>query len=79
MPLAHRKKTIYFKLTLPNTGNELKVAVWVTWTPEQVLLYASTGILMRNQIGLDPIFANAEKAFETMILDPEITKGEYDA
>ena len=38
---AHEKnkKTTYFKLTLPNTGNELKVAVWASGTPEQFLLH----------------------------------------
>eukprot|EP00804_Cyclotella_cryptica_P001718 CCRYP_009081-RA/>CCRYP_009081-RA protein AED:0.37 eAED:0.89 QI:0/0/0.2/1/1/1/5/139/417 len=37
--LAKDKKTTYFKLTLPNTGNELKVAVWASGTPEQFLLH----------------------------------------
>eukprot|EP00804_Cyclotella_cryptica_P028378 CCRYP_016438-RA/>CCRYP_016438-RA protein AED:0.40 eAED:0.79 QI:0/0/0/1/1/1/5/0/356 len=38
--LAKDKKTTYFKLTLPNTGKELKVAVWASGTPEQFLLHA---------------------------------------
>eukprot|EP00804_Cyclotella_cryptica_P006199 CCRYP_015282-RA/>CCRYP_015282-RA protein AED:0.37 eAED:0.37 QI:0/-1/0/1/-1/1/1/0/77 len=37
--LEKNKKTTYFKLTLPNTGNELKVAVWASGTPEQFLLH----------------------------------------
>eukprot|EP00804_Cyclotella_cryptica_P019640 CCRYP_013978-RA/>CCRYP_013978-RA protein AED:0.50 eAED:0.92 QI:0/0/0/0.5/1/1/2/0/367 len=37
--LAKDKKTTYFKLTLPNTGNELKVAVWASGTPEEFLLH----------------------------------------
>jgi len=37
--LEKNKKTTYFKLTLPNTGNELKVAVWVSGTPKQFLLH----------------------------------------
>ncbi len=32
--LEKTKKTTYFKLTLPNTGNEFKVAIWVSGTPE---------------------------------------------
>ena len=35
--LEKNKKTTYFKLTLPNTGNELKVAVWASGTPELYL------------------------------------------
>ena len=32
--LEKSKKTTYFKLTLPNNGNELKVAIWASGTPE---------------------------------------------
>ena len=28
------KKTMYFKLMLPNTGNKLKGAIWANGTPE---------------------------------------------
>ena len=35
--LEKTKETTYFKLTLPNTGNELKVAIWASGTPEQFL------------------------------------------
>jgi hypothetical protein len=31
--LEKNKQTTYFKLTLPNMGNELKVAVWALGTP----------------------------------------------
>ena len=40
--LEKTKKTTYFKLTLPNTGNELKVAIWASGTPEQFLLHVRT-------------------------------------
>eukprot|EP00804_Cyclotella_cryptica_P014523 CCRYP_004822-RA/>CCRYP_004822-RA protein AED:0.00 eAED:0.00 QI:22/-1/0/1/-1/1/1/0/85 len=40
--LEKNKKTTYFKLTLPNTGDELKVAVWASRTPEQFLLRNSS-------------------------------------
>ena len=32
--LDKTKKTTYFKLTLRNTGNELKVVIWTSGTPE---------------------------------------------
>ncbi len=31
--LEKSKMTTYFKLTPPNMGNKLKVAIWVSWTP----------------------------------------------
>ena len=37
--LEKSKKTTYVNLTLPNTGNELKVAVWASGTPEQFVLH----------------------------------------
>ena len=37
--LEKTKNTTYFKLTLPNTGNELKVAIWASGTPAQFLLH----------------------------------------
>ena len=50
--LEKTKKTTYFKLTLPNTGNKLKVAFWASGSPEQffcmsILLctYASSLVL----------------------------------
>eukprot|EP00804_Cyclotella_cryptica_P005287 CCRYP_015803-RA/>CCRYP_015803-RA protein AED:0.36 eAED:1.00 QI:0/0/0/1/1/1/2/0/297 len=75
--LKKTKKTTYFKLTLPNTGNELKVAVWVSGTPEQFLLHVRSTIHACKQMGLDTSFADAEKAVKTAKLDTEITKKEY--
>ena len=57
--LEKSKKTTYFKLTLPNMGNELKVAIWMSGTPEQFLLHVHTAVHMCNQIGLDTNYANA--------------------
>ena len=37
--LEKTKKTNYFKLTLPNTGSKLKVALCVSATPEQFILH----------------------------------------
>ena len=75
--LEKNKKTTYFKLTLPNTGNELTVIVWVSGTPGQFLLHLHSAIHMYKQMGLDMSFAKAEMAVETAKLDAEITKGEY--
>eukprot|EP00804_Cyclotella_cryptica_P006628 CCRYP_008595-RA/>CCRYP_008595-RA protein AED:0.23 eAED:0.29 QI:0/-1/0/1/-1/1/1/0/97 len=58
--LEKTKKTTYFKLTLPNTGNELKVAVWASGTPEQFLLPVSSAIHVCTQMGLDTSFTDGE-------------------
>eukprot|EP00804_Cyclotella_cryptica_P011134 CCRYP_019068-RA/>CCRYP_019068-RA protein AED:0.16 eAED:0.56 QI:0/0/0/1/1/1/2/0/232 len=75
--LEKTKKTTYFKLTLPNTGNELKVAVWASGTPEQFLLHVRSAIHACKQMGLDTSFPDAEKAVKTAKLDAEIAKDEY--
>ena len=51
--LEKSKKTTYFKLTLPNTGNELKVAIWASGTPKQFLLHVCTVIHSCKQMGLN--------------------------
>eukprot|EP00804_Cyclotella_cryptica_P027897 CCRYP_003796-RA/>CCRYP_003796-RA protein AED:0.34 eAED:1.00 QI:0/0/0/1/1/1/2/0/430 len=75
--LVKNKKTTYFKLTLPNTGNKLKVAVWASGTPEQFLLHVRSAIHACKQMRLDTSFADAEKAIKTAKLDAEIAKEEY--
>jgi hypothetical protein len=75
--LAKDKKTTYFKLTLPNTGNELKVAVWASGTPEQFLLHVRSAIHACKQMGLDTDFAAAERAVESAKVEDELTKQEY--
>eukprot|EP00804_Cyclotella_cryptica_P015513 CCRYP_003554-RA/>CCRYP_003554-RA protein AED:0.37 eAED:1.00 QI:0/0/0/1/1/1/2/0/455 len=75
--LAKDKKTTYFKLTLPNMGNELKVAVWAPGTPKQFLLHVRSVIHACKQMGLDTNFAEAERAVETAKLDAEIAKEEF--
>jgi hypothetical protein len=59
--LEKGKKTTYIKLTLPNTWNELKVAVWVSRTPEQFVLHVCFTIHTCKQMGLDTNFAKAEQ------------------
>ena len=75
--LEKNKKTTYFKLTLPNTGNELKVAVLAPETPKQFLLHVCSVIHVCKQVGLDTSFVEAERAVETAKLDAEIVKVEY--
>eukprot|EP00804_Cyclotella_cryptica_P028114 CCRYP_010986-RA/>CCRYP_010986-RA protein AED:0.46 eAED:0.47 QI:0/0/0/1/0/0/3/0/219 len=75
--LAKDKKTTYFKLTLPNTGNELKVALWASGTPEQFLLHVRSAIHACKQMGLDTDFAAAEKDVETAKIEAELAKHEY--
>eukprot|EP00804_Cyclotella_cryptica_P005204 CCRYP_014246-RA/>CCRYP_014246-RA protein AED:0.30 eAED:0.80 QI:0/0/0/1/1/1/3/0/373 len=47
--LKETKKTTYFKLTLPDMGNELKVAVWASGTPEQFLLHGEYAQLRNSK------------------------------
>ena len=42
--IKKNKMTSYFKLILPNTGNDLKVAIWAFRTPKHLLLHVSTTI-----------------------------------
>jgi hypothetical protein len=51
--LKKNRKTMYFKLTVTNMVNELKVAIWASRTPEQFLLDVHTVIPACNQMGLD--------------------------
>ena len=75
--LEKSKKTTYFKLTLPNMGTELKVAVWASRTPKQFLLHVHSAIHMCKQMGLDTSFVEGERAVETAKLNAEITKWEF--
>jgi hypothetical protein len=72
--LEKSKKTTYVKLTLPNTGNELKVAVWASGTPEQFVLHARFAC---KQMGLDKNFAEAEQTVINTELEAELAKEEY--
>jgi len=44
--LAKNKRTMYFKLTCPNTWNEFKVAIWASRTPKQFLLLERRAVHM---------------------------------
>ena len=75
--LEKGKKTTYVKLTLPDTGNELKVAVWASGTPEQFVLHVRSAIHACKQMGLDTKFAETEQAVIHAELEAELAKSEY--
>jgi hypothetical protein len=75
--LEKAKRTTYVKLTLPNTGNELKVAVWASGTPEQFVLHVRSAIHACKQMGLDASFAEAEQTVINTELEAELAKTEY--
>jgi hypothetical protein len=75
--LKKSKKTTYVKLTLPNTGNELKVAVWASGTPEQFALHVRSAIHACKQTGLDANFTKAEQAVIHSELEAELAKEEF--
>ena len=75
--LKKSKKNTYFKLALPNTGNELKVVIWASGTPKQYLLHVCTTIHMCKQMGLDANFTDAKKAVTTAKLDAKLATTEY--
>ena len=66
---------MYVKLT--HTGNVLKVAIWVSGTPDKFLLHILTVIHAYKQIGLGANFASAKKALKTANRDMGFTKMEY--
>ena len=75
--LERTKKTNYFKLTLPHTGSELKVALWASGTPEQFILHVRAAIHACKQMEHDVKCQDAEEAVETAIMDLDIKKEEY--
>jgi hypothetical protein len=75
--LEKTKKTNYFKLTLPNMGSKLKVALWASGTPEQFILHVRAAIHACKQMEHDVKYQNAEEAVATANLDLEIKKEEY--
>jgi hypothetical protein len=74
--LEKNKKTNYFKLTLLNTGSELKVALWASGTPEQFILHIRAAIHAFKQMEHDVKCQDAKEAVETAIMDLDIKKEE---
>ena len=76
--LDKTKKTTYFKLTLPNTGNDLKVAIWASSrTPKQLLLHFHTAMHICKQLGLETKEAGAMMALEAAYCELDAAKVEY--
>ena len=75
--LKKNKKTNYFKLTLPNMGSELKVALWASGTPEQFILHVRSAIHACKQMEHDGKYPNAKEAVATVTMDLDIRKEEY--
>ena len=75
--LEKTKKTMYFKLTLPNTRKELKVAIWASGTPEQFLLHVHTALHVCKQLGLETKEADAMMALEAADCKRDGAKAEY--
>ena len=75
--LEKNKKTNYFKLTLPHTGSELKVAMWASGTPEQFILHVRAAIHACKQMEHDIKCRDSEEAVETAVMDLDIKKEEY--
>ena len=75
--LEKKKKTTYFKLTLPSTGSKLSVAQWTSGTPEQFLLHVRAVIHACKQMELDMNFSSAQEAVATEELNLDITKEAY--
>ena len=63
------QKTKYFKLTLHNTGNELKVAILASGTPKQILLHMHTAIHVCNQMGLDALILKRQSLLSSLAMN----------
>ena len=75
--LEKSKKVNYFKLTLPNTGSELKTAVWASGTPEQFVLHVRSAIHACKQMEHDVNISKAQEAVAQATLELEFRKEEY--
>ena len=61
----------------PNTGNEPKVAIWTSGTPEQFLLHVCTAMHVCKQLGLETKEANAMMTLEAAYCKLDAAKVEY--
>ena len=74
-----KRKTTYFKLTLPTTKSELSVAQWTSGTPEQFLLHVRAVIYACKQMELEVNFSSsrAQEAVATEELNLDVAKEAY--
>ena len=77
--LEKNKMTNYFKLTLPlpHMGSKLKVSLWASGTPKQLILHVCSANHTCKQMEHDIKSSKAKEADENEILDLEIKKEEY--
>ena len=64
-------------MTLPNTGNELKVVIWVSRTPEKFLLHVHTAMHVWKQLSLETKEADVMMALEAAYCKLDAAKVEY--
>ncbi len=75
--LKNSKKTNYFKLMLPHTDSNMKVALRASGTPKQFVLHVRPAIHACKQMEHDINFSKAKEAVANAILELEIKKDEY--
>ena len=61
-------------MTLPNTENEPKVAIWASGTPEQFFLHVQTAMHVCKLVRLDTIYANATTVLEAAYCKLDVMK-----
>ena len=64
-------------MTLLNTRNKLKVAIWASGTLEQFLLHVRTALHVCKQLGLETKEADAMMALEAAYCKLDAAKAEY--
>ena len=72
-----KNKNTYFKLTLPNKGNKLKVGIWASKIFKQVVQHLCTAIHACKQIWVDVNFTKAKVALKSTNHDLDIVNVEY--
>ena len=75
--LEKKKKTTYFKLTLPSMGSKLSMEQWTSGTPEQFLLHVRAAIHPCKQMELDVNFSRTQEAVSAKESHLEVSKEEY--
>ena len=75
--LETKKKSNHFKLTLPKTGSEMRVAIWASGTSEHFLIHVCQAVNVIQQMGLDLKFNEAPDAVKNLWWNFDIAKDAY--
>ena len=75
--LETKTKTTYFKLTLPGTSSEMRVARWASRTPKQFLMHVREAVHVCKEMGLETNFKEAITSIESKKLGLDITNESY--